>query len=481
MPSVLQHWTILRNIPVLFATVWMGGVIWLLFRWWRQWNEVNQIKRVAAPLEQGREVETLRRLERQTDLRSMPFLLSNKKLEPGIFGTVRPVLLWPRGLSGQLSDEQQKAIVAHEVWHAYRRDNLAAALHTLVQTVFWFHPLVWWIATLLMREREAACDEGVLSLGSEPSVFAESILTACRFCLQSPLPHVAGVSSSNLQQRIVRIMTQPIADQLSSGRKIALTLLALSILIAPVVIGIAVVQPVRAQAVSSNESITPLQLVSIKRVQAGERRFFIKLTPQGSTVMNVTLRKLIEEAYGLRPDQITGGPSWTDSEPFDITYTGGDPIPSNSGYVPTIALQRILAQNFRLALQQQTTNAQAYVLLVSNEGPKLTNALPPLVAPGATEPMISAHVAISNGVGHLAMSGSTPALADSLSSLLKTQVTDKTGLSGTYDIMLQWADKGNPAEDLALALREQMGLVLKLQQASVSQINITSVEEPAEL
>ena len=78
-------------------------------------------------------------------LEVISIVASTTPVEPGIFGIYRPVLLWPRGISERLTDEQVEAILAHELCHLRRRDNLAAALHMVVQTIFWFHPLVWWI------------------------------------------------------------------------------------------------------------------------------------------------------------------------------------------------------------------------------------------------------------------------------------------------------------------------------------------------
>ncbi len=480
--SALQLSTSFPNTPVLLAAAWFTGTMFVLLRWWTEWHQVQRLKRMAATLDKGREVEALRSLELATNVPHMPLLLSQTKLEPGVFGTVRPVLLWPVGLSDQLSDEQQKAIVAHEVWHARRRDNLAAALHMLVEAMFWFHPFVWWLGVCLIREREEACDEGVLSLGNEPSVYAESILAACKFCVQSPLPYVAGVSSSNLQQRIVRIMTKPVAEQLSSGRKVALASLAFVTIVAPVITGIVTPPPVRAQATQPTGMKTPVHLISIKRNQSGGPGPRIMHTAEGSTITNATLRRLIETAYGVRTDQISGGPNWIDSDHFDIAYTGGEPATPSFGFVPTVALQQILSQNFHLTLQRETRTVPAYALVVSGNSPTLINALPPATGPGATEPIISTRVAINNGVGHLFMSGSTPALADVLSSILSKQVTDKTGLGGTYDIMLHWsAAVGDSSEGLSSALKEQLGLALEPQQATVSQLTVSSAEEPAEL
>ena len=92
-------------------------------------------------------------------------VVSRASLEPGIFGIVRPVLIWPEGISEHLDDAHLEAILAHEVWHVRRRDNLAAAIHMVVEALFWFHPLVWWIGARLVEERERACDEEVVATG----------------------------------------------------------------------------------------------------------------------------------------------------------------------------------------------------------------------------------------------------------------------------------------------------------------------------
>ena len=73
-------------------------------------------------------------------------------------------------------------------------DNLTAAVHMVVEGIFWFHPLVWWIGSRLVDERERACDEEVVRLGSEPQVYAESILKTCQFYVESPLSCVPGVT-----------------------------------------------------------------------------------------------------------------------------------------------------------------------------------------------------------------------------------------------------------------------------------------------
>ena len=128
----------------------------------------------------------------------IPVRGSRSRFEPGVFGILRPVLLLPEGLEDRVSPAQFQAIMAHELCHVERRDNLTAALHMLVQAIFWFHPLVWWIRTRLVEERERACDDDVLTVVSDARVYAEGILNVCKFYLESPLVCVSGVTGSGL-------------------------------------------------------------------------------------------------------------------------------------------------------------------------------------------------------------------------------------------------------------------------------------------
>jgi uncharacterized protein (TIGR03435 family) len=103
-----------------------------------------------------------------------------------------------------------------------------------------------------MDERERACDEAVLQSGTEAQLYAESILNVCKFCVESPLACASGVSGSDLKKRIVRIMTNQIARKLDFSRKLLLSMVGIAVLTLPVVLGLAHVVQVHAQATAEN-------------------------------------------------------------------------------------------------------------------------------------------------------------------------------------------------------------------------------------
>jgi bla regulator protein blaR1 len=242
MASALAAHTITTSpihlFQLLLAGIWFCGVLAVLAVWFVRWRRISKIVRTARPLYEGREVEALRRVEGIAGVRgAIELLKAHASLEPGIFGITRPFLIWPEGISEHLDDGHLEAILAHEVWHVRRRDNLAAGVHMLVEALFWFHPLVWWVGARLVNEREAACDEQVLQLGSEPHVYAESILKTCEFFVGSRLACVSGVTGADLKKRIARIIAQRTARKLDVPRKLLLTAAGIAAVTAPIASG----------------------------------------------------------------------------------------------------------------------------------------------------------------------------------------------------------------------------------------------------
>ncbi|MBV9181427.1 MAG: hypothetical protein JO356_08940 [Acidobacteria bacterium] len=171
------HW-----LFYLVLTIWLAGAMAVGVSWYRGLRRISKLLSEATPLKKGRELEALERAERRAGVsRPIEIRGSSLTLEPAIYGIRRPALLWPRAISNELEDRHLEAILVHEIWHVRRRDNLWAAVHMFVEALFWFHPLVWWLGARLVEERERACDEAVLNLGTQREIYAESILKTCQF------------------------------------------------------------------------------------------------------------------------------------------------------------------------------------------------------------------------------------------------------------------------------------------------------------
>jgi beta-lactamase regulating signal transducer with metallopeptidase domain len=222
--------------PIAIFTLWACGLLGVALIRFRGWLRVRAALRASTrlPDRAQHQVQAVRSLDipAPVEIRSSPGLL-----EPGVVGVLRPVLLLPEGITRRLTPPQLEAVLAHELCHIHRRDNLFAAVHMMVEAAFWFHPLVWWIGARLVEERERACDEEVLRLGSEPRVYAEAILNVCKLYVESPLACVSGVTGSNIKHRIEAIMTNRIVFRLTFGKKLALAVAGMAALAGPIFVG----------------------------------------------------------------------------------------------------------------------------------------------------------------------------------------------------------------------------------------------------
>jgi len=224
--------------PAVLVAVWLCGALFFAIRFGLAWVKMNAVKRRARPLALTANV---------------PVLSSHEPIEPGIFGIFRPVLLLPEGIPERLSAEQMRAIVAHEMCHVRRRDNLTFAIHMVVETLFWFHPMVWWIGSRLIEERERACDHAVMQVGSEAQVYAEGILNVCKFYVESPIACVSGVTGSELKQRIVRIMSGKSVRKLNLRQRALLALACVLAVGIPVTSGVVHAAQEKTQGVGATE------------------------------------------------------------------------------------------------------------------------------------------------------------------------------------------------------------------------------------
>src|SRR5438105_9482776 len=448
---------ILLALPNFLLTVWSCGCAAVLFFWWRCRRRVTAAKHDSSVVQAGRELEILRRLQQSAQMAGpIELRISESMLEPGILGIFRPVLLLPAGISDRLTDTQLEAILTHELCHVRRRDNLGTAVHMLVEAIFWFHPLVWWMGTRLVDERERACDEEVLKRGGDPQAYAEGILKVCEFYLESPLYCAAGVTSSNLKKRIEAIMTNRVARNLELGKKLLLAAVGVAVVVGPVVFGLLHAAQSRAQAAAQNVPAVTLafETLSMKPNKTGESMAglpisAIRFTPKRFMATNVTLQELIKAAYAVQDSQILGGPDWLNSEKYDLdAKIDGSALDQlrklskrEARFEWGLMLQALLADRFKLALHRETRPVQGYALLIADHGPKLQQAKPGDTYPnGFKDPQgrpLGAPILLKPGPCKLLGQGVLITdLVQARSRQVSAIVVDETGLKGNFDFTL---------------------------------------------
>ena len=171
---VLLHLS--RFLPWL-DVAWLLGVACLSTRTIGGWRLIHRLRRSAllkAPEVVYTNFVWLR--ERLGITRQVSLYISHHIQGPLAIGIVRSLVILPVSALMALSPEQLEAVLAHELAHVRRADYLWNLIQTMVETLLFFHPAVWWLGRRLRQQRELCCDDVAVQSCADPLVYATALL-----------------------------------------------------------------------------------------------------------------------------------------------------------------------------------------------------------------------------------------------------------------------------------------------------------------
>jgi uncharacterized protein (TIGR03435 family) len=262
-------------------------------------------------------------------------------------------------------------------------------------------------------------------------------------------------------------------------------------------------------AMAQNDGRPEFEVASIKPAAPDARGRFIRTTPGRVNVTNMTLKDLMVLAWRIQPFQISGGPAWLDTARYDISAKPENA--PNQGELP-LMIQNLLADRFQLKLHTEIRELPVYALVIAKKdgalGPSLTEAKEdsctptdpskPVPPPGPGKlPALGCGGLIMQPRLMRGVSVQLASLTMMLSRLLGRTVVDKTGLTGKFDISMEWTPDETqlmllpsdapqpppsdvPGPSIFAALQEQLGLKLESQRGPVEVLMIDRAEKPSE-
>jgi uncharacterized protein (TIGR03435 family) len=268
------------------------------------------------------------------------------------------------------------------------------------------------------------------------------------------------------------------------------------------------------------QSLTPRPEFEAASIKPNTTGGFTNLRPPVGgrfTATNATLKMLIDVAYKVRTYQLSGGPGWLDSEHYDLTAKAEGNANQDQVF---LMLQKLLEDRFQLRLHHETKEMPVYALVVAKNGAKNGSKLkeftesgcvpfdpdkPPPPPPPPGQPFargtVPCGVFLMMGNALEATKTDIKQFASALTNMqeLGRPVIDKTGLTGTYAIHLEYAPVGRGGRGLGVAgdgaqtplpdasgpsiftaLQEQLGLKLEPQKAPIEILVIDHAEKPTE-
>lgn len=455
-------------------------------------------------------------------------------LTPFAVGLMRPCVIIPRGWD-EWDPGKRRAVLAHELAHLRRRDALILALARFAKCVFWFHPLAWYVARRLSNLAELACDAAALERVNDPGQYSRILLEFAgavnRSGTRVALPGLAMAASSNISRRIDHVFE--LCN--SAPRRLARPAIILALIGAPLVcaaatfgIGRQIALPIlpapqapvppaqrMARTPAPSAPAPPKPKFEVASIRKGcDPRDPLQSSSPGRLTLNcMSVKSLIQRAYdygdsydsGVPQLQmwtpIEGGPSWIDYSSklqFQIAATAADGASASVMNGPM--LQSLLEDRFRLKIHRETRQVPVFALVVTKGGPKLQTSKSGDCVPYSPDVKRKSgehfcdRVWLSGGLTGTTMSfrGASPTtFARDLSYRLSRPVIDKTGLTGTFNIDLEFQpDEDTPTlhsspislggTNIFTAVQEQLGLKLESTKGPGEFLVIDSVEMPAE-
>ena len=207
--------------------LYLIGILIMLLRLSLGWWGTSGLRKRGEPVKQSDWVQTLDRVSGMLNLKVRPLLRwSEEVASPVVIGLVKPVILFPISLATRLSPSQVEAVLAHELAHLRRKDPWTLLIQRVVETLLFFHPLVWWMSRQLEKAREEACDDRVVAVGCDPADYAEALLICSELRAEASKrsPSYAmqlaatGKDKAPLRGRVLRLLGQNQNTAIRLGR-----------------------------------------------------------------------------------------------------------------------------------------------------------------------------------------------------------------------------------------------------------------------
>jgi TonB family protein len=210
---------------------WTLVVLALTLRLAHGWVRVQRIRRKATNANGEALRNAIGRMATALRIRKTIRVTESPAVDvPTVIGWLRPMILVPASALAQLSPVQLEAIVAHELAHIRRHDYIVNALQNVAETLFFYHPGVWWLSRQVRIEREHCCDDLAVEACGDRLLYARALATL-EESRQPLLAFGMSATGGSLLSRVRRLLGAP--DARRPRAPIALVLCLAAVATAP--------------------------------------------------------------------------------------------------------------------------------------------------------------------------------------------------------------------------------------------------------
>ncbi len=195
-----------KQMP-LIVTLWFFGFLVFSFRFVGGVVHVQNLRRDGIKTLDDFWIYRLRELSEKFGLNKLVQIFESSKVKvPATIGYIKPVILLPLGMISGLPQDQVEAIIIHELAHIKRYDFLINLFQAFIETLFFYHPVIWWISSTMKNERENRCDDLTLELCGGSLIYFKALYNLQQICSAETDFVLAAIGKKNqLFRRINRM------------------------------------------------------------------------------------------------------------------------------------------------------------------------------------------------------------------------------------------------------------------------------------
>ena len=191
--------------------VWFGGVVALSLRLASGWLVTRQLGRVGTASVPDACREAVARLAARLRIsRPVRVLQSAVVQVPAVMGWLRPVILLPASALTGLTALQLDALLAHELAHVRRYDYLVNLVQSVIETLLFYHPAVWWVSQQVREEREHCCDDLAVAVCGDAHLYATALVGMERLRGTPPAFALAATGRGGALMGRIRRLVAPV-------------------------------------------------------------------------------------------------------------------------------------------------------------------------------------------------------------------------------------------------------------------------------
>ncbi|MFA7418669.1 MAG: M56 family metallopeptidase [Melioribacteraceae bacterium] len=192
-----------QNLP-FFVMLWLSGLFFFSLRFI---GSVLYVQKIRTRGLNELDIEWLyrsREIGKKLGIKKFVSVFESINVKvPLAIGYIKPIILLPIGMINGLPYTQVEALIAHEFAHIKRYDFVINLIQTLVETIFFYHPAVWWISNQIREERENCCDDITVSVCGDSFAYSKALYNLLQ--IQHNNPELALAASGKVNQLLRRI------------------------------------------------------------------------------------------------------------------------------------------------------------------------------------------------------------------------------------------------------------------------------------